>query len=240
MIQIDVVIPTYKRSLKLQNSIKTIYQAKKDRHNINLYIYFSNYDELRIFNNFNHWIKKHIVNNYKVPEFWNSHLKNMVSDVMIYLNDDVLVEKDFFEIIERDFIKIFPDLDGIMGINQSNLISNQKLDSAYGIIGKKYLERFPDKNPWCTDYYRFFADKELGEYAKSINKFYYNENIKITHLHPSIDHRQIDETHLIVRQWLKQDQITYQERQKKGWLWGKNYNLLSKEEYDKVFIALPN
>jgi hypothetical protein len=170
-----------------------------------------------------------MVTNYKTTTFWNKHLLSCKSDALVYLNDDVLLFSDTLTVIEQKFKEYFPDYDGIMGLNQSNINSGSKVLSAYGVIGLKYADRFPRRQVWCPDYHRFYGDKELGEFAESIGKFKYCEEAKIIHLHPSVDIKQLDMTHVKVREWLKPDRTTYYERQRLGLLWGKNYTLLTKE-----------
>ena len=226
----DLVIPTFQRQQKLINCLKSIESAK---HNIALqvYIYFSNYEEL---NNFSHrfrrpWIKFHMVTDYKTTTFWNAHLLRMTADALIYLNDDILLFDDTLDTIENQFKIIFPDFDGVMGLNQTNINSSTKVLTAYGVIGLKYADRFPNRKVWCPDYHRFYGDKELGEFAESINKFKYCEEAKIIHLHPSIDYKQLDMTHIKVREWLKPDRTTYYERKRLGYLCGRDFNQLHKE-----------
>lgn len=223
---IDLVIPTKNRKQKLINCISSLEKIIKD--NIHVYIYFSEESELEYFKYLEKNFTLCLVKNYRVPEFWNTHLKYMTSDVMLCCNDDILFKEDSLIKLEECFNIKFPDFDGVIGLNQSNILKEQALDSAFCAIGKKYTERFPNKAIWCPEYYRFYADKELGEYAKSINKFYYAEEVEIIHLHPAFDKSQLDETHDLVRKYLNFDRDIYNERKSKGYLWGSNFNLVNR------------
>ncbi len=223
--KLDIVIPTLNRERKLLNCIRSIEKAKKD-HNITVFIYFSNKMELLHISSLvkQEWIKLDIVTHYKVPEFWNTHLKYMKADIMAYLNDDVLLLPNSLDNIINHYQEYFPDYDGILGLNQSNIESPTNKEGAFGIIGNKYANRFPDRQVFCPDYYRFYADAEVELFAKSIGKFKYNKEVKIHHLHGSFYGE--DETHIAVRKYLKQDKRIFIKRQEKDLLWGYNFKLL--------------
>lgn len=218
----DIVIPSYHRLLKLYNCLETIDKAKKS-HNISVYIYFSDDKDLKSFENkYCDYSEVRMFPEYRVPLFWNSHLKQMSSDAIIYLNDDILLFENTLDVIETKFKEYFPDTDGIMGIHQSNL-GAQGMEYAFGVIGKKYFERFPDGKLWCPEYFRFFCDQEMCDYAKSINKFRFCKEAEITHLHPSVVPGMMDETHTVVRQWLSRDRFIHKLRKQNNLLWGREF-----------------
>lgn len=235
--KITIVIPTRNRLEKLYNCIASIITNKYyGSHEVNIIIAFDNREELEKFGKYN--ISKEtsmeVFNNYRVPDFWNYYLKNSNFDVFVCLNDDTLLEKDFFLKLEEAFKNNFPDFDGIVGLNQSNGPKEQCLDSAFCAIGSKYADRFPDRNVYCLDYFRFYADKEIGEYAKSIDKFYFGEEVKIIHLHPAFTKLSPDETHNKVREFLNKDRTTYTKRKQKNLLWGRCFELIEKENNAKI------
>lgn len=106
-----------------------------------------------------------------------------------------------------------------------NIPKDQALDSAFPAIGLKYTERFINKQVWCPEYKRFYGDRELGDYAKSIGKFYFAENARIVHLHPGFTGEPPDNTHNEVRKYLNKDRVTYFKRQQKSLLWGRDFQL---------------
>jgi hypothetical protein len=111
-----------------------------------------------------------------------------------------------------------------MGINQCNLPPEKTIQSAFGVIGTKYADRFPDRQVFCPEYYRFYGDWELLEYTKSIDKFHYAENVKIQHLHGDTYGR--DDTHREVRKYKEKDCPIFNMRQNKHLLWGKQFTLI--------------
>lgn len=227
---LDITIPTRNRREKLTNCINSILLSAKNI-SINIYIYFHNKENLDYFNNcFKdvNEIKLRMTKNYKAPVFWNNHLKNMKSDAMCYLSDDTLFFEDTLELIMNYFPKYFPDFDGLLGLNQYNIPSSQAVCAAFGIIGSKYADRFPERQVFCPDYFRFYDDRELELFAMSIGKFVFNKNIKVKHMHPAFDSRLLDDTHNEVRKCLRKDRETFEKRQQLNYLWGKNFNLLNK------------
>jgi len=165
---------------------------------------------------------------FKVPEFWNSYLLNMKADAMMYLSDDVEFFQDTLENAITEYEKHFPNFDGVLGLNQVNIPDSQALQSAFGIIGKNFINYFSNKQVWCPSYYRFYGDRELWLFAKSINKFKFCEEAKIFNNHPAFT-GEIDYTHKEVRKYLRQDRIMYEKRQSKNLIWGKTFELINKE-----------
>lgn len=228
---IDLVIPTKNRREKLLKCLNSILISVKEI-DINLYIYFqykTNRDYIKDMVGDIPNIHLELSGNYRVPDFWNKFYKETKSDAVCYINDDIEFLPDTMKNIIDEYIIAFSDYDGLMGICQTNLPSGQALESAFGVIGMKYADRFPDRQVYCPDYDRFCGDYEMWQYAKSINKFYFSEKSKIIHHHPCTDRRLEDETHLEVRKWLIGDKQTFHKRQSKNLLWGKDLTLISKE-----------
>lgn len=228
--KLELVIPTINRLKKLSNCLDSIIKAKKD-NDIVLTLYFTDLKELDIISDkYNlDWISFSVIEEYRVPTFWNKCLNLLKSDALCYLNDDIELYEDTISNICDIYPQYFPDFDGILGIHQTNLPESQVVKTAFGIIGKKYISRFPENQVYCPDYYRFFGDYEMYLYAKEIDKFKYNKKIKLKHFHPAFDLRMVDDTHKNVRKWLPIDKIIFRERQELGWLWGKDFNLLRKK-----------
>ena len=164
---------------------------------------------------------------YRVPDFWNGYLKTMTSDALCYITDDVLFVEDTVESIIEEMISRFSTYDGIIGIEQYNLPSSQALQSAFGVIGTKYADRFPDRKVWCENYSRFFCDKELWLYANEIGKFHFSDKARLAHLHPAFTGEKPDYTHKQVRKHLSKDKETFRQRQEKNLLWGRDFTLLN-------------
>jgi len=227
-LQIDVVIPSRGRVKKLENCLNSIFHAAIDIR-LQIYLYFSVPEE------YTYFLEKFrdlpevtplLLENYRVPDFWNTHLRNTKANVMCYLNDDVLVDRDLFKVVMKEFYKKFPDYDGIIGFRQTNIPKDSTVEGAFGAIGIKYADRFPKRQVLCPNYERFYSDFELWKYASHINRFYFCDLAMLTHLHPMGNKELEDDTHRLVRQYLKQDRVTHTQRQQLGYLWGKDFNLV--------------
>jgi hypothetical protein len=235
-VQLDIVIPTINRQTKLLQCLNSIFQNRVSDP-VTVYIYFSVFEELldikSVFEGYEVPIKLLMVEDYKVPTFWNHHLKHMTADAMVCINDDVLFSVDTLPTLIEEYKKQFPDYDGIMGLNQSNIPTNQALQSAFTVIGSKYADRFPDRQVWAPDYNRLWADKELLDYADSIGRFYFSRKTNIIHLHPAFGGQE-DQTHVAVRTYLAKDKFIYQTRKELGYLWGRNFKLLNEQTKELV------
>jgi len=163
---------------------------------------------------------------YRAFGIWNFHLKHLESDGMIYLCDDTELFPDTLKNLFEVFINKFPDTDGIVTLNQSNIEGS---DSAMGLIGRKFAERYLNNQCFCPDYVSFFADAELGNYAKKLGKFHWADNAKLIHYHPAFYKNKIDEAHRIVRDNNQViDKKVNQERVKNGILWGESFKLIGR------------
>jgi len=228
---LDVVIPTVGRVAKLEKCLNSLFKSSKNT-SIHLCIYFSKKCELEHFQAYFKHIPEvslRFVDIYRVPDFWNSYLQQCEADAMCYINDDVLFFEDTIEMIFKYFQEAFPDYDGILGLHQDNILDARKVDAAFGVIGLKYADRFPKRQVFCPDYNRFFGDWELWRYAKSIGKFAFDRQVRVTHLHPCTDATLEDDTHKLVRKWLSIDKHIFKQRQSKNLLWGDSWELITKE-----------
>lgn len=226
--KIDLVIPTRDRLQKLLNCLGSIQQAKElVKDEVWTYVYYSDeahfeIDKLGYGDNL--WIFPRLLTKpYRASTFWNDHLKDSTADMMFYLNDDVVLEINCIKNGIEAMREHFPDTDGVIGLRQENIPIADACQGAFGIIGKKYTERFPDKQVFCPQYERFYLDREVELYAKSINKFYYAKEAMLKHLHPAYNREWEDMTHFSVRKYLHQDKQNYILRQTKQLLWGKSF-----------------
>jgi hypothetical protein len=229
--KLNIVIPTLGRTEKLLNAVGSIAQAITliPDERVFLYIYYSNkedFDKDTIGFLKYPWIFTRLLEEpYNVGTFWNKHIKENIFDIMIYLNDDVILEIQCLKKIVEIFNTKFQDLDGIVGIRQKNIPSSQALQTAFGAIGVAYTERFPDKKVFPFMYKRFYGDKEIFEYSTKINKLYFSEDgPELIHLHPAFTKENVDNTHVSVRKYLKDDRLLYEKRHKENKLWGETYD----------------
>ena len=118
----------------------------------------------------------------------------------------------------------FPDGDGVIGFNQSNLIGH--CEAGFTLIGHKFLKRFEGQDFFCPDYKHYYADTELWKYVKSVDKFYYCEEARVDHYHFSVTGEK-DSTALISQQSREVDKETARKREEQGFLWGRDFKRVS-------------
>lgn len=145
-------------------------------------------------------------------------------DITLILADHIVIQEGCVESIENAFADKFPDLDGCVGLSVSNMPPLPGVrEYCFLAIGSKFLDRFPMRVAYCPDYYHFFADTELGEYAKSIDKFHYAEEAELYTYHPNANNAGRDSTHRASRKHMGRDIETREERVNRGLLWGDSF-----------------
>jgi hypothetical protein len=141
-------------------------------------------------------------------------------DLVVYCADDVEFEPECITNAVNTMKERFPDGDGLVSIHQRNL--SWGLDTAFGMMGKKFIERFPDA-PFCVDYGHGCSDHELGDYAKLIGRHFHCMDAGLHH------NRMKDESQEQANKIIHKDLPIFKERKKRGLVWGKNFDLINKE-----------
>lgn len=157
------------------------------------------------------------------PKMWNDLLLSERYDILCYLSDDLELDKNCLKNGINCMKENFPDFDGVVGLKMSNCPPGQVVQAAFGMIGRKFAERFIDKQVFCPEYKKFCIDKELEMFSKSINRFVYCEEATLVHHHPAFTKTPPDHTHQFVRTFLQLDLAIFEERQKRGYLWGSTF-----------------
>lgn len=221
--KISIVIPTYNRVEKLNRCISSILGSTYQ--NFEICVIADN-----CCSNTEGFINKYplsigsrvelLVNDKQSRAFgcWNKFLRNhFKEDIFCFLCDDTELKPDCLE----NAVKEFEDLDLFLGFNQVNLPSSTKY--AMGLVGRDFVNRFPNKEIFCPIYNCFYADEELYLYANAINKFKYGETAHIIHYHPAFYKDELDETHAVVRspKLVNEDRQNFNKRKKDGLI----YNL---------------
>ncbi len=134
--------------------------------------------------------------------------------------DDMTFFTNAIDIAMETMEDNYPDGDGVIGLNQSNMENFCK--AGFVLVGRKFIDRFPDSQLYCPDYLHYFSDPELMAFAKSINRFTYAEDAKVLHFHPAVTGKQ-DETNKVSRTRWKHDKDVSNKRLEKGYLWGENF-----------------
>jgi hypothetical protein len=203
---VDIVIPTWKRPEKLARCLASI--ERQSYPGIRVHA-VEDTDRLFAFG------------------VWNRFLAHWTDgDLFVYLCDDTQLDQGCIAAAVREFENRWPDLDGVVGFHQSNIVGKGGwCSSAMGMIGRTFAERFPERQAFCPDYSRFHADSELGAYAREVGRFVYCPEASLVHYHPAHCKSEMDETHSVVRTpaEVQMDRETWNERQRRGLLWGRNF-----------------
>lgn len=152
------------------------------------------------------------------------------------LADDVAMARDTVEILANELNRLFPDGDGVVCPALTNTIHQKKEGwaGAFPFIGDGFINRFPDRNVICPDFIAYSGDVELPEFALSIGRCFRIPEAKLIHFERRAF--KIDSTALVTRESGLQDIEKYFIRQNRGYLWGKNFGLLS--DHERPFLTV--
>lgn len=157
------------------------------------------------------------------------HCRNLlipnVVDGLLYGTDDILFEENVIQRAFEFFNQKFPDDDGVVGFKQ-DLPWYSK--SATGLVGRKFLLRYPGKRLFYPKYFHF-ACQEIERLTDTIESqkcvFATRDDLQLKHAHPSVDKKYRDTTHRDARLHAKEDHSLSSSRRAKKLIWG-----LSNEE----------
>ena len=146
----------------------------------------------------------------------NRVLKEFDSEYYIYASDDLFFQKDCIKTAIKEMEKYFPDGDGVVGIGRQGR-------SAFGLMGDKFVNRFPGREVFCPDFIHFGADSELLRTLKILDKItYLPEENRVKHF------REKDETWRWARRIRARDREVFYKRQTKGYQWGIDFELVTR------------
>ena len=150
----------------------------------------------------------------------NKILANVKEGCILYAADDIIFYHDCIRVALRTMKRHFPDTDGVIGLNQLQDGISKGRKYAFGLVGKKFIKRFMDRELFCPEYIHFNGDREMGLYAMEVNKFYYCVDAKVNHI------RLPDETTRLGKIVYNSDKIIFRKRQQNQLLWGRNFGCL--------------
>lgn len=163
------------------------------------------------------------------PRPWSIRLQQAIDacirthnpDILVFIGDDAEMLPGCFEAVTKAFAERFPDFDGVVGINQTNIPPIPDCtEFGFVAVGRTFLARFGEHSLYCPDYFHFYADTELGLAAKALGKFYWAADAKAVHHHRGVMNLPKDETYRLARRDKASDQAAWKERQRRGLLWG--------------------
>lgn len=148
----------------------------------------------------------------------NKALKKFESDCYICASDDFIFSVDCIERAVKIMQERFPDTDRIVSLWKKN-------NAVIGLIGRKLVEHFPNRQIFCPDYIHYCADWELVWYVRKSKKIanFLKGKSQVKHVGKR------DETHDFSVKARKLDADMRLNRQVKGYEWGKNFNLIGRK-----------
>ena len=157
----------------------------------------------------------------------NELISTSTGDVVLVLADHVELMAGCVEAVVCDFDNAFPTLDGMVGLNITNMEPKPGIrEYCFFAVGREFISRFPDGKIFCPDYYHFSGDTELGEYASGEGLFIFDEDACVFLHHPNAANAPRDATHHASRILSSYDQEMRKLRRDAGLLWGMSFELL--------------
>jgi hypothetical protein len=149
------------------------------------------------------------------------YCRNLVSqsaeDAFLYATDDIEFRPGALEWAARSLDERFADGDGVVGFNQEN--SGKFCRAGVALVGQRFLQRYPNRKLFYPGYFHFSC-QEIERAAEALGKFYYCPEAKLIHHHPSLEPRQLDQTHAEARRLRAEDLALSKTRRRAGLLWG--------------------
>ena len=212
-IHVDVIIPTLDREDTLKETIKSALASSYKRIGITVVI-DGNFQLARSLAG---WPVKIILNAQRRD--WVVSMNKAIAmthdSAVLYASDDLVFDK---YCIERAVQKMPKDQDALVAIKQDV----KGCRTAFGLLGRKFIERFPKSQVFCPDYIHFGSDFEIGLYAARVNKLVMCPEARVQH------RRLHDATHQVAVKVKERDVKIKQERKNRGYLWGLNFDRLMK------------
>jgi len=149
---------------------------------------------------------------------------------LFMLGDDSVVTCDTVRTLEIAMARIFPHGDGVVVPLETQTLWGVGPMPGFGFVGSfpfvgdNFLNRFPERQILCPDYFAHSSDVELLDYGLSVNRYVQCTEATLDHFvfRPE-DH---DQTAMIIKSLANRAIEIYVERNRKGYLWGQNFHRL--------------
>lgn len=139
----------------------------------------------------------------------NRVLKEFDSEYYIYASDDLIFPSDCIACAMATMRDCFPDGYGVVTLGR-------KHKCIFGLVGRKWIEHFPDRQMLCPYYIHYASDAEHTRFAHKIGKFAFPPKRDSQVFH----HRLGGETRHFARSNRDKDLALLRSRERRGRLWG--------------------
>lgn len=133
--------------------------------------------------------------------------------------DDVVFKPGAIDSAIDELYENFPDSDGVIGFRQDG---NTYHPTGMFIAGSKFVDRYPERQLFCPQYFHFAA-QEIHWHAEKLGKFKQgSEAVCVEHFHQQRPDVEVDQTHIDARKYKKRDHDLIKARKEAGLIWGYN------------------
>ena len=146
----------------------------------------------------------------------NKMLLEVKSEYYIYASDDLIFPRDCISSAMKAMLNNFPDGDGVISIGKKNRC-------AFGLMGSKFADRFPDRQVFCPDYFHYGGDSELWRTVQALECFAYAPERESQVKHSRLK----DECWRLARKKRGADLLMFRIREERGLSWGVDFALLN-------------
>jgi len=234
--RVNIIIPTYKRFKSLQKTMRSIKDSNyKDIRTI---IIMDGFEDAR-FEQFKDeqtevrqnpkrmgWIYSMNQTLKRLCEFPLSHPLEVG---YFYGADDIFFYPDCISKLVEAMKEIFPAGDGLVSAKQHLILSKgrikpKKCGGAFALMGRKFVDRFPNKEAFCPEYFHGSADREIRNYAVRAGVYHFCQDAVLLH-----DRSAKDETRRLRKAAQPKDHEVRRERWAKGLVWGESLERVRKD-----------
>ena len=151
------------------------------------------------------------------------------ADVCVTGSDRCRYHKGFVDALEEVFTEPYM----LAGTNILNCPFHKDVtEFCFVAYDKVFAEHFPQMHTECPDYWHFYADTELGLFAKEIGRYKYCEGAKISMEHPNTGAPK-DATWKASRIFAFEDKQVRKGRERAGLLWGRTFDRLESVSFSQ-------
>jgi len=208
---VDVLIPTYNRFELLKKCIKSIVDS--DYKDVSIVVIVDG--NKKILNGLKDEPVEILFNPERMDYVFsmNKALKHAKGDAIIYSSDDLIFRPDCISNAVKAMKEHFPDTDGLITLKQVDRESG----TAFGLLGREFINRFPNNMVFCPDYIHYGSDTELGRLGRRLNRVHQCREAVVDHS------RLHDNTCTLAREVKRHDKWIYSRRKKGRFIWGYNF-----------------
>jgi len=161
------------------------------------------------------------VRDHKGAVFCRNLATQTAEDMVLYATDDITFQEGSIGSATKSLFELFPDGDGVIGFLQENAPNRNFNPAGVGLVGQKFLQRYPQKKLFNPRYFHF-ACQEILWMAQKYDRFALDELARIYHFHPAFYPNLKDQTHSDARIHHQRDHALIKKRRKEGKIWGDN------------------